>query len=254
MVLGLKVLAVTLLFTACASQLQTLTPSTSFLTSETQGELFKTAIAAGAVEGTNTYATLDENSTDIEFKAKKSFTHIMVMPQVGLGKKVDAFVKVTSHAPFIYGLKLQLFGHTKMEARKGRDSFSIYMGGGRKRYTFPSEFNLESQGDYRADRDDTIIEMGAIYGKRIYSDILLYGRYSKISQDSHGKIKFEENPNINDEEFKISGDHLSYGLGVVWYTRKINLGFELTALETNWNNASNTSAMSLLLAVSRDIN
>lgn len=255
MALGIiKHLAVTLLFTACANQLQTLTPSTSLLTSETQGEFLKTSIALGSIEGTSVHTNLNENSEEIDFKSGKNFTHLMVMPQVGLAKRVDAFLKVTSHSPFLYGLKLQLFGRVKNEARNGSESFSIYMGGGRKRYHSPSEFNIESAGSYAADRDHTIIEMGAIYGRRIYSDILVYGRFTRINQDAHGEIKYEENPAIDGQDFELSGSHNSYGAGIVWYTKNVNIGFELTALNTDWNTAPNRDVYSLLFSLSKDIN
>lgn len=113
MILALTRLWPIFFFAACANQLQTFTPATNFLTSEAQGKFLKTTISAAAIEGVNTHANLNETSKEIEFNSVKSFSQFMVMPQTGLSKKVDAFVKTTSHSPFLYGIKWQIFGKTE---------------------------------------------------------------------------------------------------------------------------------------------
>lgn len=240
-----------LFYAGCAGQLQTLTPSTSFLTSEVQGKFSKITVAAGAIDGASAQASLKEDSEQIKLRAVKSFTHLMLMPQAGLAKRVDAFVKFTTHSPFLYGLKWQIFGDTKTEAVNGSNSFSIYMGGGRHRYQSPSELNFETGGDFEANRTHTIVDYGAIYGKRIYSDILVYARYSNISQESHGKISFPENAQLDGQDFALEGLHSSYALGGVWLTPNINLGLELSLLRTNWFEASNINSKSALLHISK---
>lgn len=247
-------LVLLILLTGCASRLETLTPSTNFLTSEVQGEQFKTTLSFGFVEGQSAYQDVDEETTEIDFATGKSFAQAMLMPQMGLFRRIDVFAKATTHSPFMYGIKWQVFGHTKKEAKIGRKSFSLYMSGGRQGYSSPGDSNLPSSGDYTADRIHTMIDMGAIYGKRLYSDILLYGRFSRIVQSNDGEIDYEDNSSIDEQEFELDGDHDSYGLGIVWYTPKINLGFEANILQTRWDQAPNKETFSIQMSLSREIN
>lgn len=145
------------------------------------------------------------------------------------------------------------FRENRIEAVKGSSSFSIYMAGGRHRYHSPAETNWETEGNYQANRIHTIVDYGTIYGKRLYSDILIYGRYSQIFQDSHGKISFPKNANLDRQDFELTGLHSSFGLGVMWFTPKINIGLEFTILKTKWEQSSNTNANSLLLNFSKDL-
>ncbi|MCO4755754.1 MAG: hypothetical protein KC478_14835, partial [Bacteriovoracaceae bacterium] len=182
-----------------------------------------------------------------------NFTQIAFTPQTGLSRRVDAFIKFGTHAPLMYGLKWQMFGDTKKRARRKSSSFSIYMSGGKNRYQTPSESNIPISGDFKANRTHTVIDFGAIYGKRIYSDMLAYTRLSRIVEDMHGSFDFEENSNLDQEQFKLSGSHLSAGLGLMWHVRKMNLGLEYSILKTGWEQAPNTTANSFLLILSKDI-
>ena len=127
-----------ILFWGCASQLQTLTPSTNFLTPETQGKSFKKLVSFGAIEGSSVYSVLKEDTEELEFSSGKNFSQFFAMPQMGLIDRVDAFARISSHSPFLYGLKWQVFGRTREQARHGSESFSLYMSGGRHRYQSPS--------------------------------------------------------------------------------------------------------------------
>ena len=254
MALGLTKLFLLFLITGCAGQLQTLTPATNLLTSEAQGEFLKTTVSATAMDGVNTFASIDENSTDVKFSSAKSFTQIAITPQTGLSSRVDAFMKIGTHAPIMYGLKWQMFGDTKKRARRKSSSFSIYMSGGRQRYQTPSESNIPISGDYKANRTHTVIDYGALYGKRLYSDILAYTRVSKIIDEMHGSFDFEENTNLDQTKFNIEGSHISWGLGLLWHTRKINLGLEYSIMKTSWKDISDTTANSFLVVLSKDFN
>lgn len=189
----------------------------------------------------------------LEFSSGKNFSQFFAMPQMGLIDRVDVFARISSHSPFLYGLKWQVFGRTREDARHGSESFSLYMSGGRHRYQNPSEFNIEQGGDFEANRTHTMIDYGLLYGKRLYSDILTYFRFSKISQEVHGDIEFKENSGLDGRQFDLEGDHTSYGLGIIWYTEKLNLGVELAHLYAKWKEAPNTSSTSFMLNLSKDI-
>ena len=253
MALGLIRLSLLFIFTGCGGGLlRTVTPTTNILTSEVQGELLKTYIAGTISEGVDTSTPINEDTTELNFESRKSFTQIAVSGQMGVSSRIDIFTKIGTHAPIMYGVKWQMLGHPKKEARKDSNSFSVYMSGGRNRYQSQWESNFPSEGFFKANRIRTLIDYGFLYGCRVLENILVYSRYSIIIDETHGKFDYEKNENLDQTKFDLEGQHRSVALGGMWHSSKINIGVEYSQLSTDWKNASNTVSDSLFLLLSKN--
>lgn len=242
-----------LFLVSCATQPQIASPSQNFLTSETQGESLKGQIVLSHLPGAIVKMDIDEASTEEGLKTKEFNSQFGASGQVGIVRAVDFFTRVQLYSPIIYGAKLQLMGMPKSEAEYKGHSLSIFMGLGRQRYYDNQGSNLTQQtsGDYEFNRSHNVTEYGLAYGYRLYSDILTYGRYTIVKQSVIGDIKYPENSNLNGERIEIEGDHKHYSAGIIWYTKRINIGAEFTISQYNYE-GDQLSLNNLNLIIARD--
>jgi hypothetical protein len=149
--------------------------------------------------------------------------------QSGLFERLDFYTRLQMNTPFMYGLKMQILGRPRSEAEYEGHSMSLFMSFGRMRYIDNSENNLSQtkSGDYEYNRAHSISEFGLAYGYRLYSDILVYSRLKFQREVIVGEINYEENSNLDGESVKFSGSHTHLSAGSIWYTKNLNLGFEL---------------------------
>ena len=242
-----------LLIQGCATQPQILSPSQNFLTSETQGETLKGQFIISHLPGASVNVKIEETSTEEELDTKEFNNQFGASLQTGVIRNVDFFTRVQIFSPIIYGLKIQLLGMPKTEAEYQGHSLSLFMGLGRHRYYDNQGNNLTQQtnGDYEFNRSHNVTEYGLAYGYRLYSDILAYGRYTIVKQSVIGDIDYDKNTNIDGERIEVKGDHRHYSAGIVWYTKKINIGSEFTFSQYNYE-GDQLTMNSLNLIIGRD--
>jgi hypothetical protein len=132
-------------------------------------------------------------------------------------------------APIMYGLKMQIMGRPKNQAEYEGQSLSLFMSFGRMRYIDNDESNLSQNksGDYEYNRAHSVSEFGLAYGYRLYSDILTYARLKFQKEFITGEINFEDNAALDGERIKFNGNHRHLTAGIIWYTKKLNIGAEL---------------------------
>ena len=218
-----------LIITSCATQPRLQSPAQNFLTSETKGEFLAGDYKLSHLPGATVNVNIEEDSTSESLDVKEINNQFAAGIQTGLVRNVDFFTRIQPYSPLLFGLKMQLYGRPKNEAEYKGNSFSLFMGLGRQKYYDQSGNNLtqSSNGDYEFNRSHNLVEYGFVFGHRFYSDILLYTRYTKVQQSIIGDIKYPENSNLDGKRIEVKGSHTHYTFGSIWYTKNINIGFEV---------------------------
>tara|TARA_B100001971_G_scaffold84647_1_gene77975 strand:- start:84414 stop:85169 length:756 start_codon:yes stop_codon:yes gene_type:complete len=239
-----------LFFISCANQPRLQSPAQNFLTSETQGKFLESQFSFSHLPGATVNIDIDEDSTQEDLSVEEINNQFAALLQTGLFRNVDFFTRVQPYSPILLGLKMQIMGRPKLEAEYKGNSLSLFMGLGRMKYYDQSGSNLSqsTSGDYEFNRSHNIAEYGFVYGHRLYSDILLYTRYTIVKQSIIGDIKYPENSSMDGERIDIKGSHTHYTIGSMWYTKRLNIGLEVLFAQYDYEGETlNTPFFTLIL-------
>ena len=239
---GAKALLLTLLVCSCA-KIKVTTPSSRFISPETQGKLLSGSVRVEQQGGTEGTLSFENDQTDNPLELRNNVTPIATSLDLGILENLDLVVKGNGDAAAVYMLKYQIMGKNAQEASAGNQSLAVGIGYGLQEESQSdsgSTFN-DVSGDISSSIKQSILDMTLIYGYRPHEDTLLYASVQALKQSFSFHLDADDTPALDGEKFEL--DTWAYGmaLGATRYWEKYYFSMELSAQRTDYTNNDPTT-------------
>ena len=207
---------------------------------EAQGETF-----AGSVELRFAATKQDEwsftnNNIKKPFDGERQVYKIAGMLDLGLLKRLDfVYMDYLSGSTVgVYGLKVQILGKPRKEAKRGNFSLSLFGGFGANNSTYDTSDNDFQNWSTNVDKLSYQVEhhdLGLIMGYRWQDKFLQYANVYYFHENVRGKVT-TDNAVLNQQSFRanqnglIYSTGLTYDLGANWYLKG-----DFSHMTSKWN-------------------
>jgi hypothetical protein len=215
--MDMKNLFFLLVLTSCASYIHT--PQNRMISPEAQGKFLSGAIDLRLSSTKEDEWSFTNNDTKRPFDGERDIYKISGMIDLGLLNRLDlVYLDYLSGSTVgIIGLKVQVLGDSRMKAKKGNFSLSLFAGGGANSDTISNSSNdlsnLTSNVDkleYDVDHED----LGVIIGYRWSDSFLHYANAYYFHENINGKVTTDGNA-LNKAKFKDTQDGMIYSTGLI---------------------------------------
>jgi hypothetical protein len=239
-----------LFLVSCSSRIEVITPSSNFTLPEANGEFANFDLNINQSNGSLLAILINDSTGAVTSTTTTSTLAYGGNLNFGFSKYIDFYAKASTHSPHLFGVKIQLKGSPKNQAESKNFSVAFNMGIGQNKYAGAGAENFGIQlgsSDYSLNRTHTSIEMGVSVGYRFIKEYLTYLNIEKLSENVHGQIKYEDNPSDN-KSMDISGEHMQYTMGVMYFYEVYNWGAEIAFQQMAWesSNKVNSNTLNLL--------
>lgn len=228
-------LLLTLLCSCSAVRVKTM--GTTLISPEAQGELGKGGVDVRATALPTYKFDFSNDRTNNKLYSEGSTLQAGVGGDLGILKRLDINL-VTASTSYI-GLKYQLIGEPRKEAKKGSFSLALFYTGGKYSKEGKEDEYLIASDLYDLDSIKISMESevyGVSIGHRFWERTLTYLSIARIYQDMDGEVTTTDDSLVN-EEFSYRNSGESFGLGIVRYptNTKLALKFEVSSVKTHWS-------------------
>lgn len=238
----LFVLVVTSILTSCSHSIKVRTPSSRFISPEAGGRLFASEVSGFYAAGTRAKVNLKNEKVDDPLVLDNDtalFDSIGLNASIGLHEKFDLVMSAGgNHTPTLFGIKYQLIGKKRKDAKKGDQSLAITIMNGTSGQTQESGEDLEltpQDDDTKVELDRDVMDYSIIYGKRLSDTGLAYAGLSYTSYKFKGTLD-SQSSELNNKVLKNSGEIIGAHIGYISYVNKIlSLKIETSAQQVNWD-------------------
>lgn len=231
---NLYLLLIILSFASC-SQVRIHSPSSRYISPETAGKTLNGEIEIQQQVGTQGTISLEANEIDNPMKLSNTVSHIGTGINLGILEKIDFIGYGRTEGPPLYGVKVQLVGDSKINAKKGNFSVALTAGMG----TSTSEFNDSSfltNSKTTADAEQTLTDFSIIVGYRTDDDVLVYGSAQTNNHKVNLKISSSE-ASLDGKNLNLETQTFGLALGLIRYFESYMVKLETSAQQTDWTNS-----------------
>ena len=207
-----------LTLTSCASYIHT--PQNRMISPEAQGKFLSGAVDVRLSATKEDEWAFTDNDPKKPFADARNIYKISGMIDLGLLSRLDfVYLDYLSGSTVgILGLKFQVLGKPRNEAKKGNFSLSIFAGGGSNEDTVDNKDNDLSNFtsnvdklDYEVDHED----LGLIIGYRWSDAFLHYANAYYFHENIEGKVTTDGNV-LDRAKFKDTQDGMIYSTGFIF--------------------------------------
>lgn len=238
-IVGLTVIKVTsllllLLLFSCA-EVRTLTPSSRFISPESAHDTGHGSVQAFYQMGTESTLNANENEFDKPMDLDASARFSMGL-DVNIYEKINLFYFTNQDSAPLFGMKYQLMGPNKKEAKKGDQSLAITLGGGGSSEAREDENAIFDDSDFHEVRvHRNLLDASIIYGKRIEERVLWYSSVQITQHRLHVAIE-DDSSSLNGESIDYQTTNLGAASGIMLYDKKGRFHFAIEASyqKTKW--------------------
>ncbi len=206
------------ILTSCASYIHT--PQNRMISPETQGKFLSGSLDVRLAATKQDEWAFTNNDRKKPFDGEREVYKISGLLDLGLINRLDFIYMdyLSGSTVGIIGLKVQLLGKSRAEAKKGNFSLSLFAGFGSNDHSFDTsdnEFkNISTNVDklnYEVEHDD----IGLILGYRWADKFLQYANVYYFHEDIRGKVT-TDNSVLNQASFRDSQNGLIYSTGMTY--------------------------------------
>lgn len=233
------------LLSACSHRIKVRTPSTRFISPEAQSDSldgeFSVYYAAGSRAELDLKNGQPDNPLNVYNEPKSIiFDSVGLSGDIGIIKSLDLLILSNGKdTPTLIGIKYQLFGKTRKEAKKGDHSVAISYAGGNSSKSDKDGEDLEltaQDEDSKVELDLESTDLSLIYGYRFSNTQLVYTGMSYTTSKFSGILE-SQNVNLNNQKVKynafITGAHLGY---FSYLSKNASFKAELSGQKIKWTN------------------
>jgi hypothetical protein len=218
------ILILTLHVTSCAVSVKT--PSSTFLSPESQGMAGNVGMSSGMSGGVEATLNIDNNLTtnplDIERESLIGYG-----AAIGLADKLDVYGNIYVDSPSGIGLKYQFLDKDKFSA-------SFAMDYGSTKEEVDADF-FDLSGNTQTDLKSSARNHTLLIGYRASEKALYFAKIHYGSFEMSGTISSDDS-NIDGKSFDYSGSTTTLGLGaIVNYNKKVYMHIEVDYLKADWD-------------------
>lgn len=203
--------------TSCASYIHT--PQNRMISPEAQGKFFSGAVDVRLSSTKEDEWAFTDNDTSKPFDGHRDVYKISGLIDLGLINRLDFIYLdyLSGSTVGIFGLKLQILGSPRSEAKRGNFSLSLFAGAGSNKDSISNSdndlSNLTSNVDkleYEVDHHD----LGLIIGHRWSDQLLHYANAYYFHENIKGEVTTDGNV-LDSAKFKDSQDGMIYSTGLI---------------------------------------
>lgn len=173
-------------------------------------------------------------------------SELAILGSASLFRRLDFYASPSvTRSPPTYGVKFQILGQTRQEAKEGSYSLSLAAGHGRVSQKWKDDNNFFTTSNidtirFRTDHG----EVGLIGGYRWTNKFLHYANVFYMNTYAHGVVT-SDNGTLQDTSFNYTQDALLYSTGLIYYTETHwYIKFDLSHLVSDWNHTNKVTANS----------
>lgn len=235
---SLLLLLIILTFASC-SQVRIHSAATRFISPEATGKTLSGEIEVQVQSGTEATITLESNEINKPMKLRNDVTPIGTGLNLGLLERVDFIGYGRTNGAPLYGVKVQLIGDPKAQAKKGNFSAAITAGMGSAESKF-SKSELFSSEDTEASVSQSIKDYSVIVGYRTEDDVVLYLSAQMTNHKVDLSLESTE-ASLDGKKINLLSDNLGLSVGAIRYEGSFVIKLEASAQQTNWTNNEQTT-------------
>lgn len=230
---------------SCAQVVKVHTPAPLFMSAEANGKLLKGGVHLTQQSGTEGTLVLKSEEIDSPMELRNNVSPLTTMLDLGILKQLDLYFRGgAGEGPAVIGLKYQVLGQPKTEAKKGNQSLAIALAtGGVHRTTEEDREELFTNNDYdfKSEVSQSLTEASLIYSYRTEDDVVVYSGLKHSSHSFDVEVKSSSDPEVDGLGGDFSTDVLGASLGAIRYFTSLELSLELSAQKTDWTNNKETT-------------
>lgn len=244
----IKILVITLLVTSCSHRMQVRTPVFRFLSPESQGKIFATEGDLSVSFGNKATVSFENDKTTNELQLNKEGDLASVQAQMGIFPFLDAvaYYRGPLYSNLMMGLKLQVLGKSRREAKQGDHALSISFLGGHQSTTEEEGEDLELTAmDEDSSATVTTKSYDAVltYGYRFADKTLAFAGIGSTYHHFSGKLT-SENTALDNKRLAYRANAVDVNLGIIHYIKvHQHLKFEIVAQRLKWTHTDETKNM-----------
>ncbi len=234
-----------LILTSCASYIHT--PQNRMISPEAQGKFFSGSLDLRLAATRQDEWSFTGNDVTKPFDGEREVYKVSGMIDLGLVNRLDVVYLdyLSGSTVGILGLKLQLLGKPRLEAKKGNFSLSVFAGFGKNSDTFDTKDNEISNWSSNVDKLEYEIsheDLGLILGYRWGDKFLQYANAYYFHEDIEGKVTTDGNA-LDKARFDDSQDGLIYSTGIIydlgasWF-----LKFDYSHMTSRWSSTQDSTS------------
>lgn len=226
---------------SCSTNVRTL--GSRMISPESQGELGKGAIDARIQGNMNSKLNFANDKTNNHLERGVPTYALGLGGYVGILRKLDVYaIAPLNDAAGVLGLKYQLLGDTKKEAKKGNFSVSVAAGFGNNSSEATSgdlTYNGDNVKKLSTDRDT--VEGGLIAGYRWTDNILNYVNAYYVNQHVSGKVTTDSGVLVS-APYHYNQNGQIYSTGFIFYNNRLQLKVDFSHMVSSWAQTGSHSA------------
>jgi hypothetical protein len=241
---NLIILITLLLFTACSQRIKYRSTSERLIAPEANGKFLDGSFDIHSSSRTIAELNLENDSIKNPLEIENASYNIGMLLDVGIWEKMDFIAYAPANAGAVYGVKFQILGKNRMEAKKGDHSFSVYAGYG---YTDHTEYNDDAleltatNDDVEANVIERTQDFALIYGYRMADDAVFYATFAFTQQFFETRLSSTDRPALDGENFEILNKAQTLAVGGIRYFDNTHVKLELSAQRMDWDNTDKQS-------------
>ncbi len=214
---------------------------------EAQGKFFSGSLDVRLAGTRQDEWSFTNNDTKKPFDGDREVYKISGMIDLGLVNRLDVVYLdyLSGSTVGIIGLKLQVLGSPRIEAKKGNFSLSLFAGFGANSDTFDTSDNEFSNWSSNVDKleyDISHDDLGLILGYRWGDQLLHYANAYYFHEDINGKVTTDGNALVK-AKFDDSQDGLIYSTGVIYdLNTSWFLKFDYSHMTSKWSSTHGSTS------------
>jgi hypothetical protein len=234
------------LSTACSTSVRTL--GTRMLSPESNGS--KGVLGGGSVEArlmgnSHTRLNFENDQLNNHVERREPVSALGVAGDLGIVEKLDLFLILPfNDAITLYGLKYQLLGETRKEAKKGNFSLALEVGHGNGGRSSDESYDFNADNVKKFTVDKTHTEAGLILGYRWTDQILNYLNGIYFHENMDGKVTTDSG-SLTDAHFKYSQYGMLYSYGLIIYQKSMQVKLDYSYMTSQWSKTGTVTASTL---------
>lgn len=223
-----------LLFLISCAQIELKTPSSRFMSPETSGKALNYGLQLIQQSGVEAKINIVANELD-KVDLSNSASPLTYSGYVGVLDKLDIIYYNYIDSASLLGVKYQILGESKANAKQGNQSLALTLGGGGQSKTTTSQDLFDEEVD-KTELEQNLVDASIIYGYRTTDNILVYSSLHISNHSAKLKIISNNDSALDGQTETYKTSNLGLSLGSMIYNKKknVHLSIEASAQRVNW--------------------
>lgn len=223
-----------LLFLISCAQIELKTPSSRFMSPETSGKSLDYGLQLMQQSGVEAKVNIVANELD-KVDLSNTASPLAYSGYVGILEKLDLIYYNYIDSASLLGVKYQILGDSRANAKEGNQSLAVTLGGGGQSKTTTSQDLFDEDVD-KTELEQNLVDASIIYGYRAKDNILVYSSFHVSNHSAKLKIIANNDAALDGQTETYQTSNLGLSVGGMLYSSKkdFHIAIEASAQRVNW--------------------